>query len=374
MLIGVKRHADAVPLLARAVVSDPASWQPHSLLAVCLLALGRPRDALAHADRAVSLQPAEEWPHRVRSAALLALRRRIKAVRAAREAVRLDPTEVLAHTQLAHALLGSHRRRAARRAAERAVRLDPSAPHAYNALGVVALSERKNRVAQAAFRKALELDPESPEALNNLGVAVRLEGRVGEAVDLFVSSARIDPRDPAPPQNLSAMSNTLLRMAYVGSERVALDWGYPSGRSSAVEVSLVRAWCADRCRRSLSSNPKVAKGAGDDATPPSAVLPGIQGIVAGHCDCRGLRAWCSAHRRGGFRGFYGVHPWGGPPYLSWARPTDPPDSREVRSGWRIQAAVDSEGCRSLRGEPDVLGHRPRGTHLGCHPGTLGAGA
>src|ERR1700724_980217 len=85
-LIALGRHADAVPLLHRAITAEPESSYPRCVLAGCLIDIGRHDHACKMAESAIALSPEFSPAHRMHSLALIELGKGKAALHAAGEA------------------------------------------------------------------------------------------------------------------------------------------------------------------------------------------------------------------------------------------------------------------------------------------------
>jgi tetratricopeptide (TPR) repeat protein len=192
-LLDVKREAEAIPLLQRAIAAEPHGLRAHCLLALAFLCLGQANLALQTADGAVQVVPASEWPHRLRSLSLMALGRRRPALEAAQEAARWAPENPIVLRCLASAQLENRKKRPARETAARMLQVAPDLALTHETLGEVALAERKWRDAEAHYRRALMLNPQSWTAMNNLALALQHQRKLKESVERFHDAARLAP-------------------------------------------------------------------------------------------------------------------------------------------------------------------------------------
>lgn len=225
-LIALRRFADALHWIERAIAADPQSARPHCLLAFALLHLGQYRRALQTAETAVSHEPENWWPHGLRSVCLRQLGKKRLALEAAQEAARLGPDVPEALNELVAAQLGCNQMRAARTTAERLGAIAPDNVFTHEALGLVALALRQFSSAETHFRRALALDPQDVDILNNLGVALQRQalhplnwlgdarlrrGKHLEALERFHDAARLEPTSAYIKTNLQAALGWYLR-------------------------------------------------------------------------------------------------------------------------------------------------------------------
>ncbi|MCC2671103.1 MAG: repeat-containing protein [Armatimonadetes bacterium] len=194
-LIEMRRHADALPLLQRAIAADPGSYRPWCLSSQALLELGRHAEALEAAEAGTHLNPSYEWPHRLRSIALSNLGREKEALAAAREAVLVDPEGAYPLYQLACREWTNLRRHDARETAAQLLRVAPDDAPTHELLAWFAVESWKFREAEELARRALEIDPECARAFWHLGRALRWQRRSREAIDAHYQAARLRPLD-----------------------------------------------------------------------------------------------------------------------------------------------------------------------------------
>jgi Flp pilus assembly protein TadD len=205
-LIAVGRHADAVPLLQRAITAEPEGAYSRCLLAACFIDMGRHDDACTMAERAIALNPEFSLAHRMHSLALLGLGKRKPALDAAGEAVRLSPSDPDAMMALGEAQLANRQFDDAVRSAERVLSLDPASFDGHYLLGRIALGRKRWKEAESHCREALRIEPRSWVAMNNLGVALQGRGRHKEAVAAFENAAKLNPKDELVRRNLFSQS------------------------------------------------------------------------------------------------------------------------------------------------------------------------
>lgn len=225
-LIALRRFADALPWIGRAITADPRSAGPYCLLAFALLHLGQCRHALQAAETAVSHEPENWWPHGLRSVCLRQLGKKRRALDAAQEAARLGPDVPEALYELVAAQLGCYQMRAAQTTAERLVAIAPENAFTHEALGFVALALRQWSTAETHLRRALAIDPQGAEALNNLGVALQRQAlhpfnwlggarlrreKHLEALERFHDAARLEPMSAYIKANLQGALGWYLR-------------------------------------------------------------------------------------------------------------------------------------------------------------------
>ena len=209
-LLDLGRPAEALPLLAPAIASDPDDYRARCLLALALIKLDRFKEAAERAREAVAIAPEDDWAYRLLALALVGAKKLHPALEAAERAVAIAPELPEAHITLAGALIALKRGHEAEQAAKRAVELAPESADAHALVGEAALARNDLGKAAEAFRRSLELDPEDPIVQNNLGVVMLRGGRREEAMHLFESAARNDPRADLSRHNLASTARRFL--------------------------------------------------------------------------------------------------------------------------------------------------------------------
>ena len=221
-LVLAGRHADAVPILERAVELTPEHVESWQSLGRALFASGRRDQATRAVERAKALRQAEEsiseaqrenlWkqenPTEARLKEAVALRRAGDlegALRIARQEISLSPDEPLPHLFALGILLELGRAGEALAAAEQGVRLAPERGDAYFHRGRVHLALGRTDAAEADFRRALEISPLHPAATNQLAVLLAADGRVDEARRLLEALLVEDPGNAVARDNLTRL-------------------------------------------------------------------------------------------------------------------------------------------------------------------------
>jgi Flp pilus assembly protein TadD len=163
-LIAVGRHADAVPLLHRAITAEPEGAWPRCVLASCFIGMG--------------------------------------GLDAASEAVRLSPGDADAMLALGEAQLANRQFEEAERSADRVLALDPASSDGHYLLGRIALGRKDWAEAEGHCREALRIEPRNWIVMNNLGVALQGQGRHKDAVAAFENAAKMNPKAELVRRNL----------------------------------------------------------------------------------------------------------------------------------------------------------------------------
>lgn len=166
----LRRWAEAVTVLERAIEADPRYAEAHNNLGVLLQSDGRLDEAVRSYRRAIAIRPEYAFARHNLGSALLALGELDAAIEQLGEAIRIAPRYALAHYALAGAL-------------GRKGRIDEEIEH---------------------YRLALEASPDYPEALNNLGAALIAAGRSREAVDPLRKALGLRPGYVAATVNLGS--------------------------------------------------------------------------------------------------------------------------------------------------------------------------
>lgn len=214
-LIAVGRHADAVPLLQRAIVAEPESVYPRCVLAGCLIEMGRHDDGRKMAESAIALSPEFSTAHRMHSIALLELGQRKAALDAAGEAVRLSPSDANSMTALAEAQLANRRFEDAVRSAHRVLALDSGSFDGHYLLGRIALGRKDWKDAETHCREALRIEPRNWVVMNNLGVALQGQRRHKEAISAFENAAKLNPKAELVRQNLFSQTQRYIGVGVI---------------------------------------------------------------------------------------------------------------------------------------------------------------
>lgn len=214
-LIAVGRHADAIPLLQRAIAAEPESSYPRCVLAGCLIDIGRHDDACKMAESAIALSPEFSPAHRMHSLALLELGKRRPALGAAAEAVRLSPSDTDAMVALAEAQLANRRFDDAVRSAQRVLALDSASFDGHYLLGRIELGRKRWKEAETHCRQALRIEPRSWVVMNNLGVALQGQRRHKEAVSAFENAAKLNPKAEVVRRNLFSQTQRYIGVGVI---------------------------------------------------------------------------------------------------------------------------------------------------------------
>lgn len=190
----VRKHAEAITVLTRALGRDPANPDLVRELAYSLQWTDDIDGALKMSNRAIALDPGNEWAHLLHSSALQSVGRDRDALHAAGEAARLAPHSYDAHHTLFECQLRLRDAAGAKRSLSRILELRPNDLHSHQAAGQVAMLEKRWPEADAAFRRALAIDPNDANTLALLGTVLAPRKQGEDGLELIKSAIRTDPR------------------------------------------------------------------------------------------------------------------------------------------------------------------------------------
>jgi tetratricopeptide (TPR) repeat protein len=194
----------AVALLARAAMLDPADPWVRLHFGIGLQSVGRHADAVRQFRACQPMLPDEAAPCVNLSSSLLALGDVQGAIHAARRARLRAPAMPQAHYTLGLAYLAGGLLDRAMAAFGEATRLAPRFAEAWVNLGVARYRAGHIEAAKAAMRGALQADPANQAAAANLGGFLRLTGEVEAAEALLRDRVARDPNAAAARLNLAA--------------------------------------------------------------------------------------------------------------------------------------------------------------------------
>ena len=264
-LLELRRFAEAVPPLARAVELSPSAMPAYAYLSRAQAGAGRAQEALATIERGLQMAPRNAELHQMKGRLLLAAGD-VAAARASLERARdLDPQNALVRVDLAALHRHEGQLEAALREAEEAVRLAPGAAEAQVARGLALGALGREDAAAEAFRAALRARPDDPDALFFMGSAELRSGRPEAARPLLERLLVNAPRYPGGAEALAAARAELRPLA-----------------EGALRLRLIRVRTRERAeeaaRRTAGGQEfaVVAKALSDD---PSAKRGGDLGVV-----------------------------------------------------------------------------------------------
>ena len=194
LLLQQRRHDLAETELRRHLAGDPDDAPGHTLLALCLAALERPREAIDEAREAIRLAPDLPNAHYAHALALEAAQRYDAAEDAIREAIRLDPEDADNRALLAQLHVDRQRWRDALAAADEGLAIDPEHGTCLNlrAHALVQLGRRDD--AAETIDEALARDPEDPLTHANQGWARLHAADYAGALEHFREALRLNPQ------------------------------------------------------------------------------------------------------------------------------------------------------------------------------------
>ena len=230
LCLQVGRAREAVELISKAILVDPANPDFYSHLGAAYGALGENEAAITSLRRAVALAPGSAHAHynlgtalrnsgRLEEAAttfrhalsansnspethynlantLRELNRPAEAEAAYREAIRLRPNYIRAMINLGNVLRDSDRLAEAVEVLRGAVAVDASYANAHLNLGTVLRDSGSYEEALQHLRQAVTLEPTSAEAHNNLGTVLQALTDFGAAEEYYETAVRLNPELP----------------------------------------------------------------------------------------------------------------------------------------------------------------------------------
>ncbi|MDB5106387.1 MAG: Tetratricopeptide 1 repeat-containing protein [Fibrobacteres bacterium] len=193
LLISQSRFDMAEKELRAALAETDGDYRAHSLLAYCLIRLGRLPEALAESGAAVSKDPGAPYPYYIRALALMESGKREEAMAAIREAIRLDPSEADYFALLAGIHLDGKKWDQALKSAESALLLDAEHVQAANVRAVALMRLDRGAEAGETLDSALAREPESPITHANMGWTLLERRDHKKALEHFREALRLDP-------------------------------------------------------------------------------------------------------------------------------------------------------------------------------------
>ncbi len=189
------KHAQAVPLLKRALRLDDGNPTTHGSLAVTYEGLSKPDKAEQHYLRALELDPSLTRMH-LNFGNLLLLKRDFNgAIGHYEQAVALEPEFSEAYVCLGRAMFTVGRIDEALRCGESALRLDPASAKGHMNLGHALQVSGLAEDAIHHFREAINLDAHLAEAYESYAYARRGSSEESFSDDLSAALARRDWND-----------------------------------------------------------------------------------------------------------------------------------------------------------------------------------
>lgn len=193
LLVGQSRFEQAASELAHQLAAEPDHAAARSLLAVCLVSIGRPEDAEREARTAIRDAPELDFAHYALAVVLDNQDRLDEAERAAAEALRLDPEDADYHALLASIYLQRRQWQAALGEAERGLSLDAEHTPCANLRAIALRQLGRAGEASREIDSALGRDPENPITHLNQGWQMIEVGEYDRALEHFREALRLDP-------------------------------------------------------------------------------------------------------------------------------------------------------------------------------------
>jgi len=192
-LLELKRPAEALPVIDRAIALAPGIAVAHFNRGIALEMLKRPVDALASYDRAVELRPDYGVALCNRGNVLQSLKRYEEALASYDRSIQFRPDYPLVHYNRGNVLQELNRYADAVASYERACALGPGFALAFSNRGNALLRLRRYKEALASFDRALELQPDYADAHSNRGALLQEMRRFGEALASYDRALAIMP-------------------------------------------------------------------------------------------------------------------------------------------------------------------------------------
>ena len=203
-LLELRRFAEAIPPLARAVELTPSAMPAYAYLSRAQAAAGRARDALATVERGLRLAPNNAELHQMKGRLLLRAGDLAGARTSLERARVLDPQNVLVRVDLAALYRNQGQLEAALRESEEAVRIAPDMAEVQVARGLALGAQGREAEAADAFRAALRASADDPDALFFLGSVELRAGRPEKARPLLERLVARAPGYPGATEALAA--------------------------------------------------------------------------------------------------------------------------------------------------------------------------
>ncbi|MGE3182466.1 MAG: tetratricopeptide repeat protein [Phycisphaerae bacterium] len=255
VLLEQSRYELAEKQIREGLSQSPNEAYGHSLLALCEIALKKPKDALTSAQTAIGIEPDWAFAHYVLSRVHSDADRYDLAELAIREAIRLDPDDADYRYQLAAIYIHRSKWQDAVRAADEGLAIEPDHDGCENlrALALVKLGRRDE--AGAGLDRALQRDPENALSHANMGWKHLHANRPKDALASFGEALRIDPTLEYARAGIIE-SLRARNLIYRGMLAYFLWMSRFSGRAQFGII--VGAWLLMRLLRTLAkSNPKL---------------------------------------------------------------------------------------------------------------------
>jgi choline-sulfatase len=258
-LLELRRFAEAVTPLARAIELSPSSIPAYVFLSRAQAGAGQGKEAMATIEVGLARAPQNAELHQMKGRLLLGAGN-VPAARASLERARaLDPQNPLVRVDLATLYRTQGQLQPALEEAEEAVRLAPHTAEAHVARGLVLGAQGREDQAAGAFHAALEARPDDPDALFFLGTVELRAGRAQAARPLL---ERLVKQAPGYPGAAAALARASAESAPLpaGSMRLRLLRASVRERADAAWRRAAAGEDFAGLARTLSEDPSAAQG------------------------------------------------------------------------------------------------------------------
>ncbi|MDD5298852.1 MAG: tetratricopeptide repeat protein, partial [Rhodocyclaceae bacterium] len=201
----MRRSAEALAPMQKAVAMSPGDAQAHCNLGVILQDMGRMNEAEASYRRALQVKPDFAEAHYNLSNTLKELGRLIEAEASCRRALQIKPDYADAHYILGNILHDQDQLDEAEVSLRRALEINPHFAEAHGNLGVILQAQNRLDEAEASYRRALQIKPDLATAHYNLSATLKDLGRFAEAEAGCRRVLAIIPEYAPAHQNLAAI-------------------------------------------------------------------------------------------------------------------------------------------------------------------------
>jgi tetratricopeptide (TPR) repeat protein len=184
-LVALGRYEEGIPLLDKALMLDPGSWEAWGNKAVALEGLGRAAEALDCCERGLAANPntLALWVNK--SSALVALERHAEAMACAERAIVLDEYSAVAWLNKGRALMGLSRVEEALSCCNYAVANDPRSHEAWLLKGLAMSGLKRPLQALNCFEHCIEIGPHRSQGWSGKAEALLATQRCEEAGQCF---------------------------------------------------------------------------------------------------------------------------------------------------------------------------------------------
>jgi protein O-GlcNAc transferase len=189
----MRRTAEAVSLLGRAVAAKPGDAGAHSNYGNVLKALKRFEDALGSYENALKIEPDFAEAYNNRGLTLHELRRFDEALGSYERALTIKPNYAEAYFNRGVTLQELKRSTGALDSYARALRVKPDYAEAYNNRGIVLQELKRLEDALDSYERALQVKSDYAEAYNNRGIVLQELKRFDNALDSYERALQLKP-------------------------------------------------------------------------------------------------------------------------------------------------------------------------------------